>query len=90
MTNQIPVQRPHKVRVDIEFPSMDHYLAVQRELSAGKIRLDQFAGAAVMHLFNQLVEQYKRETAAAEAALAETSEDAVSSDTLRELTDEQG
>lgn len=63
--SQNSVQRPHRVRVDLEFPSMDHYLAVQRELNAGNIPLGRFAAVATLTLFNQMVADYKQSLVAA-------------------------
>lgn len=51
-------RKPYRVRVEVEFPSIEDYLTIQRELNDGRVPLGKFAGVAVVTFFNQMVAEY--------------------------------
>lgn len=85
------MSKPYRVRVEVEFPSVDDYLIIQRELNDGKVPLGKFAGVAVVTFFNQMVAEYREQLEFAkdtDTGPAPETEPSVSSDYYEEIAPE--
>lgn len=70
----------HKVRVDIEFGSMEEYIVMRDAMNRAGIKLDKFVTHSLNLVWNQMLEDYSKQLAAEAGVQYAANSPAVDSD----------